>query len=50
MKLHSFPLLTGVPGLLGFFAGNAIDDDEDSYIMITLWSDLVEALRKWAGG
>ena len=25
VKEHSFPLLTGVPGLLGFFGANALD-------------------------
>ena len=48
VKEHSFPLLTGVPGLLGFFAGNAFDSDSRDYIMTSVWADL-ESLKTWAG-
>ncbi|SRR6266481_5030879 len=48
VKDHSFPLLTGVPGLLGFFGGNALDPKSGDYIMTSVWADL-ESLKKWAG-
>jgi antibiotic biosynthesis monooxygenase (ABM) superfamily enzyme len=48
VKEHSFPLLTGVPGLLGYFGGNAFDPNSGDYIMTTVWADL-ESLKKWAG-
>jgi len=48
VKRHSLPLLTGVPGLLGFFAGNDLRDASSDHIKMSVWTDF-KSLKSWAG-
>jgi antibiotic biosynthesis monooxygenase (ABM) superfamily enzyme len=48
VERHSFPLLTDVPGLLGYFAGNDLGDTSGDYIMMSVWNDF-DSLKRWAG-
>ena len=45
---QSIPWLTASPGMLGYFAGEPMDDEGHEFAMVTLWKDL-ESLRAFVG-
>ena len=45
---QSIPWLTSTNGLLAYFAGEPLDDDEREFVMVTLWRDL-ESLQGFVG-
>ena len=45
---QSIPWLASTAGMLGYFAGEPLGDDETEYVMVTLWRDL-ESLQRFAG-
>ena len=45
---QSIPWLTSTEGMLGYFAGQPLGDDEREFVMVTLWRDL-DSLRGFVG-
>jgi quinol monooxygenase YgiN len=45
---QSIPWLTSTAGMLGYFAGEPIAEEEPEFVMVTLWQDL-DALKEFVG-
>ena len=45
---QSIPWLKRTDGLLGYFAGEPLDEKEREFVMVTLWRDL-DALKGFVG-
>ena len=45
---QSIPWLESSEGMLGYFSGEPFGDNEQEFVMITLWRDL-ESLKAFAG-
>ena len=45
---QSIPWLTSSEGMLGYFAGEPLSEDEREFVMVTLWRD-IGALEKFVG-
>jgi antibiotic biosynthesis monooxygenase len=45
---QSIPWLTATDGMLGYFAGQPLSDNEEEFVMVTLWRDL-ESLKAFVG-
>lgn len=45
---QSIPWLVSTDGMLGYFAGEPLGDDEREFVMVTLWRDL-ESLKGFVG-
>ncbi len=45
---QSIPWLISTEGMLGYFAGEPLDEDEREFVMVTLWRD-VGSLKGFVG-
>jgi quinol monooxygenase YgiN len=48
VREQSIPWLERSPGMLGYFAGEPLSDDEHEFVMVTLWQDM-ESLKAFVG-
>ncbi len=48
VREQSIPWLRRTSGMLGYFAGEPLDDNSREFVMVTLWRD-VEALKRFVG-
>ncbi len=45
---QSIPWLASTDGMLGYFAGEPLSEDERGFAMVTLWRD-IESLQRFVG-
>ena len=48
VKEQSIPWLKSTQGMLGYYAGAPLGEDEREFVMVTLWQDL-DALKGFVG-